>query len=244
VPGPAEQDELAATCGASARVALGVCAGSAAQVEKRAAREEVGSKAGSLRWLLQALALEALKELGVKERETAAQILEASSGSILDPSAPLVLRCVDRWVGEIVSHFAQVSAEEDLPMPIHMPADRYLDGLDEETRASVIKRYIPDEPFGGTAVVSNPAECLELMKKWEEVPEEGFVGSARSQLPPAPHGDEDHRGGQPGQGAGAHGLRSRQAWIGTLRQADAGTAELLVSPRVGEVAVDGDAPQE
>ncbi|CAJ1341854.1 unnamed protein product [Effrenium voratum] len=54
-------------------------------------------------------------------------------------------------------------------MPIHMPADRYLDGLDEETRASVIKRYIPDEPFGGTAVVSNPAECLELMKKWEEV---------------------------------------------------------------------------
>lgn len=26
---------------------------------------------------------------------------------------------------------------------------RYLDGLDEETRASVIKRYIPDEPFGG-----------------------------------------------------------------------------------------------
>ena len=29
---------------------------------------------------------------------------------------------------------------------------RYLDGLDEETRAAVIKKYIPDEPFGGDAL--------------------------------------------------------------------------------------------
>lgn len=73
-----------------------------------------------------------------------------------------------------------------------------MDGLDEETRAAVIKKYIPDEPFGGvvlgssgtmrslfkaffslpmyrelfsskgTAVISNPTQCLELMKKWEE----------------------------------------------------------------------------
>lgn len=66
-------------------------------------------------------------------------------------------------------------------MPVHMPSDRpcegfpcccrrYLDGLDEETRAAVIKRYVPEEPFGGTAVVSNAADCLQLMKKWEEVP--------------------------------------------------------------------------
>ena len=126
----------------------------------------------------------------------------------------------------------QADADTELPMPIHMPSDRqlcyqncslmqqsapfqsgflstkcrYLDGLDEETRAAVIKKYIPDEPFGGdalkcpieavkdiemiemvngggskvfnllvlatgsrgTAVISNPTECLELMKKWEE----------------------------------------------------------------------------
>ena len=29
---------------------------------------------------------------------------------------------------------------------------RYLDGLDEETRAAVIKKYIPDEPFGGSVL--------------------------------------------------------------------------------------------
>ena len=126
----------------------------------------------------------------------------------------------------------QADADTELPMPIHMPSDRqlcyqncslmkqsapfqsgflstkcrYLDGLDEETRAAVIKKYIPDEPFGGdalkcpieavkdiemiemvngggskvfnllvlatgsrgTAVISNPTECLELMKNWEE----------------------------------------------------------------------------
>eukprot|EP00434_Breviolum_minutum_P005038 symbB.v1.2.004445.t4/scaffold249.1/size274694/4 len=117
-----------------------------------------------------ALALEALAELGFKD--SSQKILETvGSGHILDPSAPLVLRCVDRWVSEIVSNFseADLAAATELPMPIHMPSDRYLDGLDEETRAAVIKKYIPDEPFGGTAVISNPTQCLELMKKWEEV---------------------------------------------------------------------------
>eukprot|EP00434_Breviolum_minutum_P005036 symbB.v1.2.004445.t2/scaffold249.1/size274694/4 len=118
----------------------------------------------------EALALEALAELGFKD--SSQKILETvGSGHILDPSAPLVLRCVDRWVSEIVSNFseADLAAATELPMPIHMPSDRYLDGLDEETRAAVIKKYIPDEPFGGTAVISNPTQCLELMKKWEEV---------------------------------------------------------------------------
>eukprot|EP00913_Durusdinium_trenchii_P019703 g18523.t1 len=91
------------------------------------------------------------------------------SGKILDPAAPLVLRCVDRWVSEIASHFSEADAATELPMPIHMPSDRYLDGLDEETRAAVIKRYIPEEPFGGTGVISNATDCFELMKKWEEV---------------------------------------------------------------------------
>lgn len=66
----------------------------------------------------------------------------------------------------------QEEADTELPMPIHMPSDRqaqnsfqfqfqfccsfsrYLDGLDEETRAAVIKKYIPDEPFGGGALRS------------------------------------------------------------------------------------------
>lgn len=116
----------------------------------------------------EALALDALTELGFKDLSH--KILEpVGSGHILDPAAPLVLRCVDRWVSEIVNHFSEADADTELPMPIHMPSDRYLDGLDEETRAAVIKKYIPDEPFGGTAVISNPTECLELMKKWEEV---------------------------------------------------------------------------
>ncbi|CAE7597199.1 ucpB [Symbiodinium microadriaticum] len=93
------------------------------------------------------------------------------SGRILDPAAPLVLRCIDRWTADVLSHFSQVSADcaEEMPMPVHMPSDRYLDGLDEETRAAVIRKYVPQEQFGGTAVISTPAECVDLMKKWEEV---------------------------------------------------------------------------
>ncbi|CAE7435437.1 ucpB [Symbiodinium sp. CCMP2456] len=92
-------------------------------------------------------------------------------GRILDPAAPLVLRCIDRWTADVLSHFSQVSADcaEEMPMPVHMPSDRYLDGLDEETRAAVIRKYVPQEQFGGTAVISTPAECVDLMKKWEEV---------------------------------------------------------------------------
>ncbi|CAK9082567.1 unnamed protein product [Durusdinium trenchii] len=116
----------------------------------------------------EALAVDALTELGFKD--VAQKILEpVGSGKILDPAAPLVLRCVDRWVSEIASHFSEADAATELPMPIHMPSDRYLDGLDEETRAAVIKRYIPEEPFGGTGVISNATDCFELMKKWEEV---------------------------------------------------------------------------
>ncbi|CAK9082423.1 unnamed protein product [Durusdinium trenchii] len=111
---------------------------------------------------LEALAVDALTELGFKDTEP------VGSGKILDPAAPLVLRCVDRWVSEIASHFSEADAATELPMPIHMPSDRYLDGLDEETRAAVIKRYIPEEPFGGTGVISNATDCFELMKKWEE----------------------------------------------------------------------------
>mmetsp|Transcript_27880 Transcript_27880/g.49453 ORF Transcript_27880/g.49453 Transcript_27880/m.49453 type:complete len:404 (+) Transcript_27880:43-1254(+) len=120
----------------------------------------------------EALAIEALCELGIKDEAISHKILEqVGCGRILDPAAPLILRCVDRWATEVLNHFGQLSADsgEELPMPIHMPSDRYLDGLDEETRAAVIKKYVPHEQFGGTAVVSNPTECMDLMKKWEEV---------------------------------------------------------------------------
>eukprot|EP00439_Symbiodinium_sp_Y106_P082524 s756_g21.t4 len=121
---------------------------------------------------VQALAREALRELGFKDEVVLQKILEpVGSGRILDPAAPLVLRCIDRWTADVLSHFSQVSADcaEEMPMPVHMPSDRYLDGLDEETRAAVIRKYVPQEQFGGTAVISTPAECVDLMKKWEEV---------------------------------------------------------------------------
>eukprot|EP00439_Symbiodinium_sp_Y106_P082423 s756_g21.t2 len=120
----------------------------------------------------EALAREALRELGFKDEVVLQKILEpVGSGRILDPAAPLVLRCIDRWTADVLSHFSQVSADcaEEMPMPVHMPSDRYLDGLDEETRAAVIRKYVPQEQFGGTAVISTPAECVDLMKKWEEV---------------------------------------------------------------------------
>eukprot|EP00931_Biecheleriopsis_adriatica_P041398 TRINITY_DN23664_c0_g2_i1.p1 TRINITY_DN23664_c0_g2~~TRINITY_DN23664_c0_g2_i1.p1 ORF type:complete len:410 (+),score=95.13 TRINITY_DN23664_c0_g2_i1:71-1300(+) len=117
------------------------------------------------------VAKEALGELGFKEEVVVQKILEpVGSSRILDPAAPLVLRCVDRWIADIISSFAGADTRDvELPAPIHMPADRYLDGLDEETRAAVIKRYVPETPFGGTATVSSAAECLELMRQWEEV---------------------------------------------------------------------------
>ena len=37
-------------------------------------------------------------------------------------------------------------------LTIALAVRRYLDGLDEETRAAVIKRYIPEEPFGGSCL--------------------------------------------------------------------------------------------
>ena len=88
----------------------------------------------------------------------------------------------------------QADADTELPMPIHMPSDRqlcyqncslmkqsapfqsgflstkcrYLDGLDEETRAAVIKKYIPDEPFGGDALKC-PIEAVKDIEMIEMV---------------------------------------------------------------------------
>ena len=58
----------------------------------------------------------------------------------------------------------------DMILDLLLQHRRYLDGLDEETRASVIKRYIPDEPFGGDAAM--PKRCGEggwnIHKGWRE----------------------------------------------------------------------------
>ena len=44
-----------------------------------------------------------------------------------------------------------------------------MDGLDEETRAAVIKKYIPDEPFGGV-VLGSSGTMRSLFKAFLNVP--------------------------------------------------------------------------
>jgi len=49
-------------------------------------------------------ALEAAKQLGCKDDTAAARILEeVGFGRVLDPGAPLVLRCVERWIDEVLA---------------------------------------------------------------------------------------------------------------------------------------------
>jgi len=120
------------------------------------------------------VALEAAKQLGCEDDAAAQRILEpVGAGRILDSGAPLVLRCVERWIDEATERIKDAAPGEavELPEPKHIAADRYLDGLDEKSREDIIKRYLPDlyKPPGGTGIISNESECLDLMKKWEEV---------------------------------------------------------------------------
>mmetsp|Transcript_21183 Transcript_21183/g.49247 ORF Transcript_21183/g.49247 Transcript_21183/m.49247 type:complete len:415 (+) Transcript_21183:79-1323(+) len=120
------------------------------------------------------VALESLKALGCKDETAAQKVLESvGTGRILDSGAPLVLRCVERWVDDVFENLQEAGAggKVELPAPKHMASDRYLDGLDEKTREEVLKRYLPDafKPPGGTGIVKNEKECLTLMHKWEEV---------------------------------------------------------------------------
>merc|ERR1712217_717112 len=60
----------------------------------------------------------------------------------------------------------------------------YLDGLDEQTREDVLKRYLPEafpEP-GGTGIIHNEKECLALMRKWEEVLQSDEFQERRKEL--------------------------------------------------------------
>lgn len=121
----------------------------------------------------EAVALQAAKELGCSGDAMAQKMLEhVGMGKILDPGAPLVLRCVERWTEDCVEMLIADGEKAALPVATHLPADRYLDGLTEDQRTELLRRYLPEalpKPDGGSAVLSNPRECLELMKKWEEV---------------------------------------------------------------------------
>lgn len=133
----------------------------------------------------EALAVNTALELGATDRDAAVRMLEpVGLGRILDPAAPLVLRCVERWIDDVLLSMKVGDPEMRLPPPVHMPSDRYLDGLDEEVREAVIKRYLPDafKPSGGSGAISSPEECLALMAKWEEVFSSGDFQKKRKEL--------------------------------------------------------------
>lgn len=119
------------------------------------------------------VAVQAAKELGCSDDAMVKKMLDqVGLGKVLDPGAPLVLRCIERWTEDCIDTFKAQGASASLPAATHIPADRYLDGLTEEQRTEVLKRYLPEalpKPDGGSAVLANPRECLELMKKWEGV---------------------------------------------------------------------------
>mmetsp|Transcript_38925 Transcript_38925/g.82903 ORF Transcript_38925/g.82903 Transcript_38925/m.82903 type:complete len:414 (+) Transcript_38925:49-1290(+) len=133
------------------------------------------------------VAVEAAKQLGCQDDAAAQKILEpVGAGRILDSGAPLVLRCVERWIDEATERIKDARPGDvvELPEPKHIAADRYLDGLDEKAREDIIKRYLPDlyKPPGGTGIVGDPSECLQLMRKWEEVFSSSQFQKSRKEL--------------------------------------------------------------
>jgi len=117
--------------------------------------------------------LEAALELGCRNEAEARRILEVvGQGKILDAGAPLVLRPVERWIGDLLEQvIGQEEAPDRLPEPRHMPSDRYLEHLDDEEREKVLKKYLPEyfQTPGGVGIIKDPAECLQIMLRWEEI---------------------------------------------------------------------------
>eukprot|EP00747_Dinoflagellata_sp_TGD_P167509 gnl/TRDRNA2_/TRDRNA2_192028_c0_seq1.p1 gnl/TRDRNA2_/TRDRNA2_192028_c0~~gnl/TRDRNA2_/TRDRNA2_192028_c0_seq1.p1 ORF type:complete len:452 (+),score=93.42 gnl/TRDRNA2_/TRDRNA2_192028_c0_seq1:75-1358(+) len=123
----------------------------------------------------EAVAKEAALALGPMDENAVQKMLDAiGEGNILDPTSPLVTRCVDRWIEDNmdVADFNKENPEnlQPVPAPVHMQADRYLDGVDDETRYEIFKKHIPgmDRKDGGAGIVPNAAECLVVMKQFEE----------------------------------------------------------------------------
>mmetsp|Transcript_91599 Transcript_91599/g.286651 ORF Transcript_91599/g.286651 Transcript_91599/m.286651 type:complete len:417 (-) Transcript_91599:84-1334(-) len=122
------------------------------------------------------VAVESAKVLGKTDDAAAQKVLESvGAGRILDSGAPLVLRCVERWIDDVLENMKSAgdAANLEVPEPRHMAADRYLDGLDDKTRTEILKQYLPDafKPpgEGGTGMIHNAKECLSLMHRWEQV---------------------------------------------------------------------------
>eukprot|EP00747_Dinoflagellata_sp_TGD_P183666 gnl/TRDRNA2_/TRDRNA2_38698_c0_seq2.p1 gnl/TRDRNA2_/TRDRNA2_38698_c0~~gnl/TRDRNA2_/TRDRNA2_38698_c0_seq2.p1 ORF type:complete len:410 (+),score=98.95 gnl/TRDRNA2_/TRDRNA2_38698_c0_seq2:32-1261(+) len=119
-------------------------------------------------------AVAAARALGAPDDAAAQRILEpVGQGRILDSGAPLVLRCIERWLDAVIKQLTAADQDEQegpLPVPVHRQSDRYLDGLDEKTRADIIKQYLPDlhRPNGGSATIDSAEQCLKLMKEWEQ----------------------------------------------------------------------------
>jgi len=118
------------------------------------------------------IAVEAAKALGCRDDAQAKKVLEPiGTGRILDSGAPLVLRCVERWVNDVVDMFELGDPDAPVPIPRHLPSDRYLESMDDKTREEVLKKYMPEffQQPGGTGIIKDPTECLAVMKRWEEV---------------------------------------------------------------------------
>jgi len=118
------------------------------------------------------VAVEAAMSLGCQDSAHAKKILEPiGSGKILDSGAPLVLRCVERWVNDVSDMLQMKNPDLPVPAPRHLPSDRYLENMDDKAREEVIKKHLPEffQQPGGTGIIKDPTECLALMKRWEEV---------------------------------------------------------------------------
>mmetsp|Transcript_65363 Transcript_65363/g.123753 ORF Transcript_65363/g.123753 Transcript_65363/m.123753 type:complete len:417 (-) Transcript_65363:75-1325(-) len=148
----------------------------------------------------EAVFTDAAKALGCTNDAMVQKLLEPiGNGRILDSGCPLVLRCVERWIEDAID-LVQEDINANLPAATHYPADKYLDGLTEEQRAEVIKRFLPQlapQPDGGTAVIQNAREALNVMKQMEEVCKGQDFNTLRKQLwerqGSYPRRLEDHR---------------------------------------------------
>lgn len=132
----------------------------------------------------EAVFTEAAKQLGCTDDAVKKLLEPIGNGRILDTGSPLVLRCVERWLEDAVD-MLQEDPSATLPSAVHYPADKYLDGLTEEQREEVIKRYLPQlapQPDGGTAILQNARECLNMMKQLEEVCKGQDFNTLRKQL--------------------------------------------------------------
>jgi len=113
----------------------------------------------------------ALRCLGLEDAALQQKLLSPlGSREVLDPTAPLVLACVERWLKDALECLQEHGLKVvSLPQPLHMAADRYFDQFDEKTREEIIKKYFPEKPDGGVGTMQTPGQCLQIMREWEQV---------------------------------------------------------------------------